>query len=148
MKLTTNLLALFASPVLAAPADTGVVSAAAAAEWTLQNVTRTCNSADSVCSWSFSISTAPGSTAVPCPYVVNGTTTAPASQSNGGPTACGAFTITSGWSGQFGVGQGFTTFSVIDYPNKLIAYPAYRDVELGNGTTVSPDRSYPVQSLP
>lgn len=138
------LLALSASTALAAP-----VSVAAAEEWTLQGVTRTCDAADTTCAWSFSISTGvANTTAVPCPYVVNATSTAPASQANGGPTACGAFTVLSGWSGQFGPGEGFTTLSIVDYPNKLIAYPAYKDVELADGAVVSPDRSYPVQSLP
>lgn len=141
----TLIAALSASTAVAAP-----VSTAAAEEWTLQGVTRTCNEADTSCAWSFSISTGiANTTATPCPYVVNATADSPkASQANGGPTACGAFTVLSGWSGQFGPGEGFTTLSIVDYPNKLIAYPAYKDTELVNGTAVTPDRSYPVQSLP
>lgn len=144
MKLTT--FALFASPVLAAPA-TGAVSAAAASEWTLQGVARAVDAADTTATWSFGIYE--GSyDAIPCIHVVNATSSTPASQANGGPTTCGAYTILSGWSGQFGAGEGFTTISVVDYANKLIAYPSYTDAELGNVTTVTPDRSYPVQSLP
>lgn len=143
MKFTT--LAFFASSVLAAPID-GAVSAAAAAEWTFQGVTRTTNYGDTIANWTFTI--LGSGPAVPCTHLVNATASSPASQSNGGPTTCGAFTILSGWSGQFGPGKGFTTISVVDYPKKLIAYPAYTDNEVGNGTAVSPDRSYPVQSLP
>ncbi|KAI1878783.1 hypothetical protein JX265_002960 [Neoarthrinium moseri] len=143
MKLTASVLPM----LLSAPALSAPVSMAADASWTLVAVTRTCNPGDTTCFWQFSIETgAPGAT--PCPYTVNATASAPASQANGGPTACGNFTVTSGWSGQFGPGEGFTTFSVIDRASKLIAYPAYTDKELVNGTAVSPDRSYPVQTLP
>ncbi|KAH6656376.1 hypothetical protein BKA67DRAFT_153941 [Truncatella angustata] len=146
MKFATTLLTLCASSALAAP-TAYAVSTAAAKEWTLQGVKRACDAADTTCVWYFGISTG-SDDAIPAVYVVNATESAPASQANGSPTAFGAYTIISGWSGQFGPGEGFTTISVVDYANKLIAYPAYRDAELGNGTTVSPDRSYPVQSLP
>ncbi|KAK6083566.1 small secreted protein [Seiridium cupressi] len=147
MKFTTATLALISSSLALAAPTTRAVSAAAADEWTLEGVTRTCTAEDTTCSWSFGIYTG-SDDAIPAVFVVNATSSAPASQANGGPTVFGAYTITSGWSGQFGAGEGFTTISVIDYANKLIAYPAYKDTELGNGTTVSPDRSYPVQSLP
>ena len=58
----------------------------------------------------------------------------------------GPFTVGSGWSGQFGPGNGFTTFSVVR--GGLIAYPAYRDVQLANGKSVRPDQSYTPQNLP
>ncbi|KAI0136824.1 hypothetical protein BJ170DRAFT_32034 [Xylariales sp. AK1849] len=142
MKFTSTLISLaFTSTALAAP-----VSTAADAEWTFVGVTRTCDAEDTTCSWQFGIDTgAPDVT--PCSYVVNATATDPASEASGGPTLCGAYTITSGWSGQFGPGQGFTTLSVVDSANKLIAYPAYTDTELDGGVIVSPDRSYPVQTL-
>ncbi|KAI8623558.1 surface protein 1 [Xylariaceae sp. FL1651] len=143
MQLTTSLLALFSSTALAA-----TLSTFASTEWTLQSLTRVCDATDSSCTWKFGINTNEAGVAVtPCTYVVNSTAAATASQSNGGPISCGVFNITSGWSGQFGPGQGFTVISVVDYAKKLIVYAGYTDAMVGNGTVVNPDLSFPVQTL-
>ncbi|KAI1637482.1 hypothetical protein F4809DRAFT_320505 [Biscogniauxia mediterranea] len=132
------------SAVLAAP-----VSTFAAAEWTIQSLSRTCSADGAQCVWDFGVWTGEeGSDATACVFVVNATDAAPATQASGGPAACGVYTITSGWSDQFGPDQAFTTLSVVDYANKLIVYPAYTDAQLANATVVEPDLSFPVQTLP
>lgn len=122
-----------------APAPAGAKSMMAdVAEWTIEQMVRTCDEADTSCEWSFNINT---HTADPteCKYSVTGT---PASQAPNNGAQCGDFTVTSGWSGQFGPNNGFTTLSVVDYSNKLITWPAYTDVQLANGVVVTPDQSY------
>ncbi|KAJ3459162.1 hypothetical protein MRS44_015235 [Fusarium solani] len=94
----------------------------------------------------FNPSTAGAATA--CKYVVKSTKTAKASKANGGPATCGDFTITSGWSGQFGADKGFTTLSVVSKSKKQIVYPAYTDQQLAGGKVVKPDQAYAPASLP
>ncbi|ATY58811.1 small secreted [Cordyceps militaris] len=123
-----------AATVSAAPLE------AREADWIIQNLSRDCDSQDSSCTWSFAINnqlTEPTA----CTYVVNAGNGQPASRSNGGPSRCGDYTITSGWSGQFAVG--FTTFSVRDHIKNLIAYPAYNDDELAAGNVA--DKSFRVE---
>ncbi|KAI0484512.1 hypothetical protein GGR56DRAFT_669065 [Xylariaceae sp. FL0804] len=119
----------------------------AATEWTLTSVERTCTADDSSCAWTFGIYTGSGN-ATACAYVTTETATANASSAAGGPTVCGNYTVTSSWSGQFGAGQGFTTLAVVEEADRLIAYPAYTDAQLKNATVVTPDLSFPVQTLP
>ncbi|KAJ5683059.1 hypothetical protein N7462_006224 [Penicillium macrosclerotiorum] len=142
MQLTQLLLssALFASATLAAP----VSMMAAGPEWTIQNMKRVCNAANTSCTWTFGIYTGSG-TATSCTYVVKATG---AAQANGGPSTCGDFTITSGWSGQFGPGNGFTTLSVVDDETRQIVWPAYTDKQLTGGKVVKPDQSYAPAALP
>ncbi|CAI7603638.1 unnamed protein product [Penicillium crustosum] len=140
--LTTGLLA---SSAFAAPADTSVKSMMAdSPQWTLQNTKRVCNPEDTSCTWTFGIYPGAGD-ATPCTYVVAGS---PASRANGGPAACGGFTVTSGWSGQFGEENGFTTLSVVDNASKQIIWPAYTDKQLAGGQVVKPDQSYAPAALP
>ena len=140
---------LFATAALAAPApvarDTaGSVSVAAGWEWRLEGLKRTCDAADNLCTWTFNLNTFFGPV-MPCTFNTARRGNTPASQApNDAGTKCAAYTITSGWDGQFGPGNGFTVLSVIDYPNKQIAWPAYTDKELVNGKVVSPDKSFPV----
>ena len=103
---------------------------------------RVCKSG--VCNWSFKIDehTAP---ATSCAFKVTGT---PASQTDSSGHVCGGFTVSTGWSGQFGAGKGFTTLSVVDNAKKQIIYPSYTDVQLNPGTVVKPDQSYTPQNLP
>ncbi|KAI1427511.1 surface protein 1 [Xylaria sp. FL1777] len=144
MQLTHTLFALFSTSAFAA-----TLSTFASTEWTLQSLERVCDGTDASCTWTFGINTnEAGVNATACAYTVAATSAGPASQSNGGPTTCGVFTITSGWSGQFGPDQGFTVISVVDYAKKLIAYAGYTDAMVKNGTTVTPDLSFPVQTLP
>ncbi|KAI0390053.1 surface protein 1 [Xylariaceae sp. FL0594] len=124
------------------------LSTSADTEWTLRSLSRKCDTADSTCTWVFGIDT--GNTTIQnCTYVVKASTSppAPASQANGGPVTCGIYTVTSGWSGQFGSGKGFTVLSVVDYAKKLIVYAGYTDISVASGATVEPDLSFPVQTL-
>ncbi|KAI9150339.1 hypothetical protein HJFPF1_10101 [Paramyrothecium foliicola] len=146
----TNLFvaALFAAnSALAAPAPaTGVSQMAAVPEWTIENTKRVCNSADSECTWTFGVNTGvAGSKSTACTLTVKG---AKASQRNGGPANCGSYTVTSGWSGQFGPNNGFTTLSVVDNTKKLIVWPAYTDNEVKAGKVVSPNKKYAPAKLP
>ncbi|KAI2625285.1 hypothetical protein GGS26DRAFT_196125 [Hypomontagnella submonticulosa] len=142
--LTTALLS--ASAALAAPLS----MAAAAPEWTITSLSRTCDEADTACVWKFGINLGEeGVATIPVAnYTVKASGDTPASRAIGGPQEFGNYTVTSTWSGQFGENEGFTTLSVIDYAKKLIVYPAYKDTQLPNGTVVTPDQSYPVQNIP
>ncbi|KAK1702204.1 hypothetical protein CaCOL14_011990 [Colletotrichum acutatum] len=115
--------------------------AAGVAEWTIEAFTRTCNAEDTSCDYSFNINTHIADPTA-CKFTTTG---APASRAASN-AKCGAFTVTSGWSGQFGPDAGFTTFSVTD--QKLIVWPAYTDKQLVNGQAVNPDQSYAPQNLP
>ena len=143
MKFSTAIVAtIFSATAFAAPAPVDAVSMAAAQQWTIENMKRTCTT--TVCNWSFKINNNAGSD-VACAFKVNGN---PASQTDSSGHVCGPYTIGTGWSGQFGAGKGFTTLSVVNNAKGLIAYPAYTDAELASGKPVKPNRSYPVQKLP
>ncbi|KAI3578853.1 hypothetical protein IWW34DRAFT_738159 [Fusarium oxysporum f. sp. albedinis] len=145
MKFTAALIALVsATGAVAAPAPADSVSMMAASpQWTIQSLSRSCDKADTTCTWNFKINTGSGA-ATACKYVVKGK---PASKANGGPAKCGTFTITSGWSGQFGADKGFTTLSVVS-SKKQIIYPSYTDKQLAGGKVVKPDQSYSPAALP
>lgn len=146
MQFTTILVsALLSATGLAAPTEarSGAVSMMAeASTWTITSASRVCNAADTSCTWAFGVNNGTGTTA--CTEVVTGS---PASQTNGGPATCGVYTVTSGWSGAFGPGNGFTTFAVVNYPANLIAYPAYTDKEVASGAVVTPDKSFTPQAI-
>ncbi|KLU85535.1 hypothetical protein MAPG_04558, partial [Magnaporthiopsis poae ATCC 64411] len=101
---------------------------------------------DSSCQVSFGIDRNDGTPPTPCSYTQMGGSKAGVPETS--PKQCGKYTVSSGWSGQFGPGHGFTTLSVIDKAQKLIVWPAYTDVQLANMQTVKPDQSYPQHSLP
>ncbi|CAI7608072.1 unnamed protein product [Penicillium bialowiezense] len=145
-KLTQLLLAtgLFASSAFAAPAADGKSMMAAGPQWTIQNAKRVCNTENTSCTWNFGIYPGTGA-ATQCTYVVKGNT---ASHANGGPSNCGGYTVTSGWSGQFGEGNGFTTLSVVNNNARQIIWPAYTDKQLAGGKVVKPDQSYAPAALP
>ncbi|KAI0906197.1 hypothetical protein F4824DRAFT_470609 [Ustulina deusta] len=137
MQFTTAAIAaiLSASSVFAAPA--------AIPNWTITGMNRVCNAADTSCTWSFGINTNTGAAVTPCSFVITGS---PASHSDtSGMKACGTFSTTAGWSGQFG--PGFTTLAVHNNANGQIAWPAYTDAELAGGKVVSPDKSWAVTQL-
>ncbi|EON95723.1 putative small secreted protein [Phaeoacremonium minimum UCRPA7] len=135
------------SIALLAAAITGSAFAAptkrADPNWTIESMKRTCNSANTQCVWDFGINTHLAPT-THCTFTVKGTK---ASQLPGTGAACGAYTVTSGWSGQFGAGNGFTTLAVVDNTKHLITWPAYTDKQLVNGVAVKPDQSYPPTKL-
>ena len=133
---------------LGMPADRredGFASAAAAGgkPWTIQGFTRNCNSADTTCSYRYTINPNDGSPVGVCSYSVTGK---PASRASASGNRCGAFTVSQAWSGQFGEKSGFTTFSVVR--GRQIIWPAYSDVRLKNTVPVKPDQSYAPQNLP
>ena len=133
----------FAAP---APEVETVSMMAATPQWTIQSLRRNCNAANTECNWLFGIKPGTGATkSISCPYTVKAKNAATA---NGGPFKCGDYTVTSGWSGQFGAGKGFTTLSVVNNKSKLIVYPAYTDAELAGGKIVTPNKSYSPQALP
>ncbi|KAI0973367.1 hypothetical protein F4678DRAFT_426532 [Xylaria arbuscula] len=128
---------LSASSVFAAPA--------AIPDWTLKSVKRVCNAADTSCTWSFGINTNTGGATTQCSFAVTGS---PADQGNtSGTKTCGVFSVTAGWSGQFGPGNGFTTLAVHDNANGQIAWPAYTDSQLAGGKVVSPDKTWAVTQM-
>ncbi|KAJ5741515.1 hypothetical protein N7533_010924 [Penicillium manginii] len=146
MQITQVLLSTLAaaSAVMAAPAETSKNMMASSPQWTIRNLKRQCNGADTTCTWSFGVQVGGGATKW-CNYVVNGND---ASEANGGPSGCGVYTITSGWSGQFGPGNGFTTLSVVNNDSRQIVWPAYTDSQLAGGHVVKPDQSYSPAALP
>ncbi|KAK5626592.1 hypothetical protein RRF57_002307 [Xylaria bambusicola] len=136
MQFTTAALALLsATSVFAAPA--------AIPNWTITSMKRVCNTADTSCTWSFGIQTSSTAAATPCSFVITGN---PASHSDlTTMKTCGVFSVTAGWSGQFG--PGFTTLAVHNNANGQIAWPAYTDAELAGGNVVTPDKSWAVTQL-
>jgi len=146
MQFATTLLATILSTIaLAAPAPAPetVSMMAAVPEWTITAMKRTCNDANTSCTWAFGIDTHLVA-ATPCTFTVTGS---PASRTSTSGQVCGAYTVSSGWSGQFGDGNGFTALSVVDSTNKLIVWPAYTDNQLVSGVVVSPDQSYAPATL-
>ncbi|KAL0255060.1 hypothetical protein SLS55_009587 [Diplodia seriata] len=146
MQFTTALLGLLAASTtaFAAPADLEAkLMTAVASKWTVTDFTRSCNGGDTSCHVSFGVNRNDGSAVQKCSYDVTG---APASKASYNSVACGAYTISSGWSGQFGADAGFSTLAVTDA--KQIIYPAYTDKQLVNGQVVKPDQSYAPQALP
>ncbi|KAI0399764.1 hypothetical protein F4802DRAFT_602646 [Xylaria palmicola] len=137
MQFTTAAIAaiLSASTVFAAPA--------AIPNWTMTSLKRVCNAADTSCTWSFGINTNTGAAVTPCSFAITGS---PASHSDTSSTkTCGPFSVTAGWSGQFG--PGFTTMAVFNNDNRRIAWPAYTDAELAGGKAVTPDKSWAVTQM-
>lgn len=145
MQYSTILLGLMATVAAAAPTTTGSVSAMADVKpWIIKDFTRTCNVADTSCTVKFGVDTQIAAT-TNCEYTVTGT---PASRASIDNVSCGPYTISSGWSGQFGADNGFTTWSVVDFSKKLITWPSYSDKELLNAKAVSPNKSYTPATLP
>lgn len=146
MQFTTAFLAILAtaSSTLAVPtpeANADVSMMASAQTWTMQSFKRTCGGG--VCTYDYSVNLNDGSAATHCNYQVKGSPATRASYQN---VKCGAFTIGSNWSGQFGDGNGFQTLSVVK--GQQIIYPAYTDKQLVSGVVVKPDQSYTPQNLP
>ncbi|KAM0347690.1 hypothetical protein ACHAPU_004705 [Fusarium lateritium] len=136
---------LAATGVSAAPAAETVNMMASSPQWTIRDAKRYCRSDDSICNWKFGIDTGSG-TPVVCKYDVKGP--GASKKTAAGPGTCGDFTITSGWSGQFGADQGFTTLSVVSNSKRQIIWPAYTDKQLAGAKIVKPDQSYSPASLP
>ncbi|KAM0424416.1 hypothetical protein ACHAPT_010337 [Fusarium lateritium] len=147
MKFSAAILAVVAATgVSAAPASGDSVSMMAATpQWTIRDLKRYCRADDSICNWKFGIDTGNGKV-VECRHDVKGPK---ASQhKSAGPSTCGDFTVTSGWSGVFGAGNGFTTLSVVSTSKRQIVWPAYTDKQLAGAKIVKPDQSYAPAALP
>ncbi|KAI1188014.1 hypothetical protein F5B17DRAFT_429989 [Nemania serpens] len=137
----------FSTATLAAILSASTIFAAPVAipAWTITKFTRVCDKGDTTCTWSFGINPNTGAAVTPVKYVIKGS---PASQTDlKTPTAFGAYTVSAGWSGQFGPGNGFTTLAVANNAIHQIAWPAYTDAELASGKAVTPDRSFPVTQM-
>ncbi|KAL8340867.1 hypothetical protein RB601_006796 [Gaeumannomyces tritici] len=141
----TALFSLLAGAASAAPVPEEAQSMVAAVpQWTIANFKRTCNGADTSCTVQFAVDThlaAP----TPCSYVVNAASRA--SRATTSDITCGPYKVSSGWDGSWGEGNGFTTWAVVDFGNRLIVWPAYTDKQLVNGQVVKPDLSFQPQSI-
>ncbi|KAI0173483.1 small secreted protein [Hypoxylon sp. FL1284] len=139
---STILAALLSGTALAAPAPSAAKSAMAdVAQWTIEGMKRVCDAQDTTCTWSFAVDTHTAA-ATPCSFTVKAGAK-PASQTDStAGTVCGPYTVTSGWSDQFGLDNAFTTLAVVDYEHKLIVWPAYTDKQLAGGAVVTPDLSF------
>lgn len=116
-----------------------LTSTAPVTQWTIEGLHRDCPS-DSSCTWTFRINTHVGSV-INVSFEVNGP------YANGGSITFGDFTVTSGWSEQYGEDKGFTTLSTVDNKNNPIAFTSYPDAEVSNGAVVA-GRDYPVYYNP
>lgn len=116
-------------------------------KWAMRSLRRTCNRRDTECEWFFYLDADDHHGRYPtrCRFFVRGPG---ASRTNTKGNQCGRFTVSSGWSGQFGPGNGFTVLSVVDPVEKLIAWPGYTDKQLEPCKTVRPDLEFPVSHLP
>ena len=150
MRFTPLILAGVAAPLaMAAPAPAaGSVSMMAAdvPQWTIENMKRVCNAQDTSCVWSFGIQNNRGAGAVPCSFTIQ-SGAKPASQTDGAGFKCGIFTVSEGYSDQFGKDNAFITLSVANFETRLITYPAYTAKELAGGNVVSPNKSYQPQKF-
>ena len=119
---TTLLTSILATGAIAAPAPAQVQAMAQAGTRTITNMKRVCDSKDTTCTWSFGIVDAGVSTG--CGFTVKKSGNTPASQAPNKGTNCGAYRISSGWSGQFGPGNGFTTLSVVNNVRRDQSFPS------------------------
>jgi hypothetical protein len=141
----TTVLSL-ASMATAAPA----LYARAGPEWLITGLSRVCTPENTECTWTFGIQSNPADPAsnTPCTHKTVAGPGYPASQHPGtGPSFCGPYTVTSGWSGQFGPNAGFTTLAVSNPSTASIAYPSYPDAAVAAGTVV-PDALTAVSPIP
>jgi hypothetical protein len=132
---TTVLAAVLSATAMAAPAAT---LQSRTPQWAIENLSRVCNSSFTFCEWSFGIN------GTPCTLDVAGTNADEAVA--GGPATCGPYTVTSGWSGQFGAGNGFTVLAVKNTGANLISFPSYTDAQLAGGAVV-PTHSWATQPI-
>jgi len=153
MLLSTALLtSLFATLTLAAPAlrlptclnrRQGAPFDTPDRVWTMQQFRRVCDDSDMNCEWSFTINTHRDFQApTPCKYSIPALPGVPASMAEEMGADCGPFRVVSAWSGQFGPENGFTTLSVIDPEERLVAFPSYSDKQLEGGKVVVPDLEF------
>ncbi|KAI1341136.1 small secreted protein [Xylariaceae sp. FL0016] len=124
---STLIAALLSTTALAAPTVKSAI--AKRSQWHIQNMTHACDPTDKSCEWDFDLDT--GAEAVAhCTIAVNAS---PVRQPDFTLEPCKQFTVSAGWSGQFGPGNGFTT--VADHRAGLIIFAGYSDANrAGDGT--------------
>lgn len=112
--------------------------------WTISNLKRKCVMKNRICIWKFGIDNGEEDAATPCYFVVGRTWSGEDAgrKTNSTGNVCGPYTVSSGYSEQFGPSHGFSILAVVDDVKQLIAWPAYSEEELNNGTTVKPDKRY------
>ncbi|KAJ1323352.1 hypothetical protein MN608_11501 [Microdochium nivale] len=137
-----------AAPATRAASGSVSMMASAVPQWTIENMKRTCNAADTSCDWSFGIQNnrVAGAAAVPCAFTIK-SGAKPASKTDGAGFKCAFFTVSEGYSDQFGPENAFITLSVANFDTRLIAFPAYTAKELAGGRVVSPNKSYQPQNF-
>lgn len=155
MHATTILSVLtLASTALSAPApttqptDASITSRGAARPWwKILDYKRTCTGkrgSETSCTTTFAIDTLLDKRPFPCTVTTTGKAGAPATQASFSGVSCGPsgkYTLSSGWSGQFGAGNGFSTVSIVDNKEKVIVYAGYADSEVPfDGSAVRPDK--------
>lgn len=127
------LLALSSASALAVPIEERA-EAAAPSQWTITNMKRVCNEADTSCAYSFGINTHTAGMAVtPCKFTVKG---ANASEQQTFNHVCGPFTVGTGWVNQNGPGNGFVVLPTLWSAKKLEAYPSYSDADLNTNKVI------------
>lgn len=139
MQLTALFTTLMATAAHAAPASdlsSRQVSVENPGDWAVTYFKRKCNTANTKCTISCGIIANDGSPEAKCRYLITGN---PASQASYGNVLCGPYAVSSGWSGQFGEGNGYTTLSMSK--DGQIIYPSYTDAELAGGKVVA-SKSY------
>lgn len=139
---------LFTKPFVAAILATTASAAAVKrdANWTIRDTSRACAGDYSSCTWSFTIDNNMGDQ-TGCTFVTYAHDGQGADRASGGPSDCGVYQgITSGWSGQFGDGNGFTTFAAKRYDHNVIGFFSFTDAEVANGQHVGA-RDATVQGL-
>ncbi|KAF5025437.1 hypothetical protein F66182_2460 [Fusarium sp. NRRL 66182] len=145
MKFSAAVFTLIAATgVSAAPAADSVNMMVSASKWTIRDLKRYCRADDSICNWKFTIDIGDGKP-YECRYNVQGP--GASKKKAAGPSTCGDYTITSGWSDYFGVDKAFTTLSVVSNSKRQIVWPAYTDKDLAGGKIVKPDQAYTPAAL-
>ncbi|KAK0654727.1 hypothetical protein QBC41DRAFT_332074 [Cercophora samala] len=137
-----------AQAVAVPEAAVGSAVAPLAEVWTIQGARRVCNSNDSECVWTFTVSTNSVYAPVPCTVKISSDTErkVPASHNNAEGVICGPYRVSAGWSSVFGVDNGFTVLPVVDMERKMSVYPSYEDKKVEKGEVVVPDLRLPVKT--
>ncbi len=106
--------------------------------WTIEGLTRACSGG---CTWEFLVERHDGSQPLVCTFAQPG---GPQSDVQS-PQACGGpYTVTLGWSGVFGPGNGFSTLALKDSQDGQISWPSYNDAALAGGS--APDSDFAVEA--
>ncbi|ETS73915.1 hypothetical protein PFICI_13781 [Pestalotiopsis fici W106-1] len=131
----------------ATDAGSGASESSESSEWTIRRLQRKCYKNNQICVWKFGIDCG-HDRVTKCYFVVNSLgRNKTATETDSPDHVCGRFTVSSGWSGQFGPGNGFSVLALVDNESQLIAWPSYSDKQIQNGTVVKPDQTYTPKKL-